>query len=215
MDDYFLTQVNNRPTRGDNILDLLLVDSPEKIYDLFVGVPFIYTDHLFMEFTIRALTRNTTKVSRSVYNYKKGNFTALRESLMLLTADVQSNEPVDINTVWYNWKSSLQSMIDLHIPKIQLKNKTSPPWITGEIIHLVRKKVSARTKAKSTQSPTHWKRFKELRSRIKKLISRKRKDFYTSLVNSLYSNPKRFWSIFSLKTKKHTVPEKVSIADGV
>ena len=106
-------------------------------------------------------------------------------------------------------------MIDLHIPKIQLKNKTSPPWITGEIIHLVRKKVSARTKAKSTQSPTHWKRFKEPRSRIKKLISRKRKDFYTSLVNSSYSNPKRFWSIFSLKTKKHTVPENVSIADGV
>ena len=120
-----------------------------------------------MEFTIRAPTRNTIKVSRLVYNYKKGNFTALRESLKLLKADVQLNKLVDINTVWYNWKSSLQSMIDLHIPKIQLKNKNSPPWITGEIIHLVRKKVSARIKAKSTQSPTHWKRFKELRSRIK------------------------------------------------
>ena len=215
MDDHFLTQVNNQPTRGNNILDLLLVDSPEKISDLFVGDPLIYTDHLFMEFIIRTTIRNIVKLPRLVYNFGKGNFTALRESVKSLTSDAQLNETADINIAWYNWKSSLQSMIDQHIPKIQLKNRRSPPWITGEIVHLVRKKASARTKAKSTQSSIHWERFKELRSRIKKLVSRKRKEYYTSLVDSLYSNPKRFWTIFSLKTKKHTVPEKVSIADGV
>ena len=217
VDDYFLTQVNIQPTRGNNILDLLFADSPEKIFNLLVGDPLIYTDHLFMEFTMRTTIRSTVKKPRSVYNYRKGNFSALRESVKSLISDVQlneTNEIVDINNVWYNWKSSLQSMIDQYIPKIQLKSKSSPPWISGEIMYLVRKKASARIKAKSTQLSIHWERFKELRSRIKKLISRKRKEYYTSLVESLYSNPKRFWTIFSQKTKKHTVPEKVSIADG-
>ncbi|CAB3987788.1 RNA-directed DNA polymerase from mobile element jockey, partial [Paramuricea clavata] len=214
VDDYFLTQVNNQPTRGNNILDLLFADSPEKISNLLVGDPLIYTDHLFMEFTMRTTIRSIVKKPRSVYNYRKGNFSTLREYVKSLTSDVQLNEIVDINNVWYNWKSSLQSMIDQYIPKIQLKSKSSPPWISGEIIHLVRKKASARIKAKSTQLSIHWERFKELRSRIKKLISRKRKEYYTSLVESLYSNPKRFWTTFSQKTKKHTVPEKVSIADG-
>ncbi|CAB3997618.1 Hypothetical predicted protein [Paramuricea clavata] len=126
---------------------------------------------------MRTTIRSIVKKPRSVYNYRKGNFSALRESVKSLTSDVQINEIVDINNVWYNWKSSLQSMIDQYIPKIQLKSKSSPPWISGEIIHL-------------------------------------RKEYYTSLVESLYSNPKRFWTIFSQKRKKHTVPEKVSIADG-
>ena len=166
MDDYFLTQVNNQYTRGNNILDLVFANFPDKISDLSVGEPLIYTDHLFIKFSIHLTTRNIVKPPRSVYNYRKGNFTALRESVKSLTSDVQPNEAHNINNAWYKWKSSLQTMIDQHIPKIQLKNKSSPPWITGEIIHLVRKKASARIKAKSTQSSIHWERFKELRRRI-------------------------------------------------
>ena len=54
-------------------------------------------------------------------------------------------------------------------------------------------------------------KFKELRSRVKHLISNSRARFFETLNEDLPNNNKRFWSLFNLKTKDSSVPEKVSM----
>ena len=214
VDHYFLTQVNINSTRGDNILIPLFTDKSERISNIVAGKPLICTDHSFLQFVFHTTVRSKVKSTRIVYNYRKGNLSALKESVQSLASDIRSIDSAEINNVWNTWKTTLLSKVDQFIPKSNLKSKNSPPWITGEIIHLVKKKASVRSRAKASQSSTQWAKFKDLRSRIKKLILQKRKEYYKSLEASLQFWPKWFWSILSFKTKKQSVPKKVCSSEG-
>ena len=149
------------------------------------GTALICTDHFFLQFIFHTTVRSIVKSTRIVYNNRKGNFSALKESVQSLASDIRSIDSAEINNVWNTWKTTLLSKVDQFIPKSNLKSKNSPPWITGEIIHLAKKKASVRSRAKASQSSTQWAKFKDLRSRIKKLILQKRKEYYKSLEASL------------------------------
>lgn len=69
-----------------------------------------------------------------------------------------------------------------------------------------------RRKLKSTPSDVLRVKFKELRARVKQIVSCYRAHFFQTLDADLYTNLKRFWSLFKLKTKDSTVPGNVSLA---
>ena len=48
----FLTQVVTKPTRGNNILDLVLFSDPEMVEDIDVKCPVVNSDHSVVEFKI-------------------------------------------------------------------------------------------------------------------------------------------------------------------
>ena len=54
-------------------------------------------------------------------------------------------------------------------------------------------------------------KFKELKTQVKKLISASRTEFFNSLDAELFPNPKRFWSVFKLKSKDSRLPGIMSI----
>ena len=51
-----------------------------------------------------------------------------------------------MNTAWSNWKNILLNAVRDNIPVKRIRNINSPPWITGEIIHAIKKKETARRK---------------------------------------------------------------------
>ena len=74
--------------------------------------------------------------------------------------------------------------------------------------------------SRSQFSVTHTKSFptdalrityKELCTKVKRLISESRAHFFDNITHDLQSNPKRLWSIFKQKNKCSTVPESVSL----
>ena len=70
---------------------------------------------------------------------------------------------------------------------------------------------TVRRKLKSSPSNVLQSKLKELRTRVKHLVSHYRAHFFETLDVNLHNNPKRFWSLFKLKTKDSTVPGNVSI----
>jgi hypothetical protein len=76
MDDYFLSQLNNKPTRRNNVLDLVNIHevlSPTEAD--------VFTDHNIILFDVLISPKSPVNMNRTVYDNQRGNFDALRSSL--------------------------------------------------------------------------------------------------------------------------------------
>ena len=82
--DHFLTQINNTPTRGSNILDLVVTSAPEhtKVTDvLSPDKAVVFTYHCVVLFEHNSFVNASSHPRKSVYNYANGDFEGLREAL--------------------------------------------------------------------------------------------------------------------------------------
>ena len=57
-------------------------------------------------------------------------------------------------------------------------------------------------------------KFKELRNNVKQLANESQAHFFETIDVDLCNNPKRFLSVFKLKSKSSSVPEIVSMRSG-
>ena len=88
--------------------------------------------------------------------------------------------------------------------------------MNSAMIHNTKKKNTLRRKLKkSPKSVNLREKFKHLRATIKKMLRESWTNYVNSICDDHGNNPKRFWSLFKLKSKSCNVPEKVSMrAEG-
>jgi hypothetical protein len=88
-----------------------------------------------------------------VYNYKKGDFNGLHEALNLLNlSDIVSSEN-DVDFAWMKWKDTFVTAVDTYIPKFTTKSKSSPPYVTSDLVHEIRKKGNSQKESKKVKFP--------------------------------------------------------------
>ena len=105
------------------------------------------------------------------------------------------------------------SAVSDFIPTKKIKGKNTPPWITSEIIHALRKKEAACSKLKKSPTDHQRQKYRELRTKAKILIRESREIYFSSLDSDLARQPKRFWSFFKFKNKTRTFHETMSSGD--
>ena len=214
LNDYFLSQLNNKPTRCNNVLDLVFTNVSNLVNMQEILSPVeaeIYTDHNILLFDVYVSPKAPMSTCRTVYDYQRGNFDALR--LSLENEDLSNLVTVDgdIDNDWLNWKNCFLTIVASHIPIKRVRNRKYVPWITGEILHNIKKKNSVRQRLKKSPTDYLHEKFKSLRATIKRMINESRSNYITSLCTNIQTNPKRFWSLFKLKCKTRSVPEKMSM----
>ena len=78
VEDNFLSQVTDTPTRGDAILDLLVTNTSELIGDIKIGGSLGCSDHALVEFAVlRDMGQAKSKVR--TLNFRKANFQLFKE----------------------------------------------------------------------------------------------------------------------------------------
>ncbi|CAB4002465.1 Hypothetical predicted protein [Paramuricea clavata] len=214
IDDFFLYQMVRDPTGGSNILDLVLTNNESRVSDVEVIEPAnmnIHTDHSGVVFNITRNFKTSYTSKRIVYNYKKGDFDGLRNALRLLNIKhiVFNDVGADINDDWHNWKTVFMNAVIDFIPVTHLQGKDVPPWFDSETLRLIRKKNSIRRRATKNFSSGLWTVFSTLRKQVKNIIERKRREYFFSICSTLKYNPKRFWSVFKIKSKASQLPLKL------
>lgn len=216
LNDNFLHQINNYPTRNNNILDLLITNTPELLSITDVLSPNqmgIYTDHNGLLFNVQMVLKAPPKFLRYVYDFPKGDLPGLKVSLAnacLLSCISDDNENLDND--WSFWKESFLSHVDQFVPKRKLKDRNSPPWINANIRHLLNQKDTIRRKLRSNSSPLLKQSYRDLRAQIKQLIQESRSAYFDKVGFEIHTNPKRFWSLIKTFTKSsnRTIPSSVS-----
>ena len=193
--DYYLTQVNSIPTRGNNILDLIITSFPDKVKvreTLSPEISGIVTDHDVISFEIDINPARPPKTTRVIYDYKNANFKGLRAALASSNLCDLVSEMDGINDTWIVRKNSFLRTVTDYVPMKKVKTRRNVPWLTSEIRHLLKIKETVRRKLARSPSDYLQAKFKYLRAQAKQALKVSRKQYYDCLGKTMYSNPKRF-----------------------
>ena len=107
--DYSLSQTNHQPTRGENILDLIITSVLEQVRVSNILLPKevgIVTDHNCIVFHVKANVKTPTKLNRHVYHYKKRDFQGLRSTLQNIDFSNIVERSTNVNMAWQQWKET-------------------------------------------------------------------------------------------------------------
>ena len=132
MNDHYLTQLIKENTRlniktGEtSLLDLVISSHPSLI-----GKPTIapkISDHCLIDFIVSTTLANQTKPAYRMYQYKKGNYDAIRKDVTTFSTNFLQMSPGN-NTVDKNWtliRDMLLKSTDKHIPSKICKPNHKP-----------------------------------------------------------------------------------------
>ena len=199
----------------NNILDLVLTTTPENIVNLSCISPAtmdISSDHHLLFFDILHNLKSTGYDKRTVFDFHLADWDTLHETLnhLDLSPDTTSD---DINADWLQWKGLFLGAAAKHIPQKSFKRRSTPPWLDGEVKHLLNRKNWFRRNAKRRLCSKLWEKYRELRRVTKYVITNKRKQFFESMPALLKSSSKKFWSVFKSVRKTSSVPNKMTWSD--
>ena len=193
------------PTRESNILNLIITNQPElvKLTEIYSPTDFgMSSDHNIIEFHFSC-------GCNAIHPNKRKRLTDM--DLVSLLTNNGTDCSIDID--WSIWKFAVMSAINEFIPAKCVDSRRTPPWITRNILHQIRKKVTARKRFLSRGTDYLKDKFNQLRAEVKRSIQESRKSFYSSLGSTLRINPKRFWSVLKINSSSGSIPNSISRTD--
>uniref|UniRef100_A0A0P4VVU6 Reverse transcriptase domain-containing protein n=1 Tax=Scylla olivacea TaxID=85551 RepID=A0A0P4VVU6_SCYOL len=189
------------PTRGNNILDIVLTTGEESVKDLKIGPELSSSDHRSLLFTINFDKAKVSESKEKVPDYRRANFERLRMQLASIDWNDLLETP-DINNAWEVFAKKLNETAFLCVPqrnRRKVKN-TKPKWWNNEIRCCLLAKKNAYHKYILTQNNDDKLEHDRLRRKTKKLIKCSKKSVEAQIANSCKTNPKEFYSY--VKTKR-------------
>ena len=109
LNDHYLSQLNNTPTRGNDLLDLLVTNMPDHVTLTQILSPeetSVFTDHHTITFDFSAFLKQPRKSTRTVYDYARGNLDALCAALQEIYFPSTISETSDNIVDWKRWKET-------------------------------------------------------------------------------------------------------------
>ena len=192
LDDYFMFQLYLVPTR-------------ETLTEIYSPTDFgMSSDHNIIEFHFSC-------GCNAIHPNKHLRKRLTDIDLVSLLTNNGTDGSIDID--WSTWKIAVMSAINEFIPAKCVDSRRTPPWITRNILHQIRKKVTARKRFLSRGTDYLKDKFNQLTEDVKRLIQESRKSFYSSLGSTLRINPKRFWSVFKINSSSRSIPNSMSRTD--
>ena len=192
-----------QPTRGDNVLDLVLTNLAVSRCEVDEGM--FDSDHRHTAVTCLVPRLPSPRVTRSTaLNYRRADFPALKQSLRLLPWHVLDDMEVDAAVdLFYQWT---EAAVADHIPRVTLKSKY-PPWFDGAVKRALREKEIAHRRKKLSPTSENIADFALKRSAFKSTVLAKYRGYILHIIDDFRDNSKRFWSLLkSAKSSGRTVP---------
>ena len=193
--EYGLTKRINCPTRygatKDSCIDQIITNSN---HILEAGVADInISDHQLIYYVKKKGKDQTTKTSFKGRSYRNYDLEIFKNLLDDQNWDrFQQNE--DPNILWDIMSGNIENAIDDLCPLKTFKiKKYKEPWITQELLELIKQKDVRLKKAKRTKSVDDWNVAKRLRNDCLARIRRAKADFVKSELGENMKDSKKFW----------------------
>jgi hypothetical protein len=205
INDSGLEQLITKPTRKNNILDLIITSDNNLISAIQFGE--LFSDHCTIECNITCgIKYEKIDQIRDTPNYFRANFNIIRENFrkLGLLDKIKHKTCSNAWTIFYNEIKNLERK---HVPRSSFKGTEYPFWWTREIAKVLNLKNSLHNKYKNkNNSIQFYKLYSEQRTKLKKLISESKLNYELKIANNAADSPKEF---FKYVTKRKSVPEKI------
>ena len=163
---YNLHQMQDLPTRENNILNLVFTTNP-TLFKSTGNAPGL-SDHdiVITNFCVRPF--RTRQAPRKCHLFGKVNWEALRQAAAETSKKVTelSRAGKDVHDLWKTFKSQLSDAIDKHIPSALRSGKHQLTWMNGKLRRLTKKKRRLYRQARKTGSWANYRYTQKERKRL-------------------------------------------------
>lgn len=196
--DFNLSQIVNQPTRGSNILDLILTTVPETVGTVLNIDGF--SDHSLLQVTLNIPLPFSGTDHKNIRDYSKANYSQFNAELEIFYNDtfLPLFDRRSVNDNWVLYRDKLCTLTNQYVPLVKVKNDKTNPWFTKSLRQLRNKKKRLYRTAKRHDTPSAWQTYKNfMKSYCAAVQSAKLKYYSVDLPSLLKSNSKKFWSLVS------------------
>jgi hypothetical protein len=198
----FITRRSHIDESKGSIIDRVYVNTPEIIQSVKPLPGLGKSDHDIVTFDI-SLNRHQNSQSRPVLMYHRLNIDDFLQTLNDTPWDLCFSDPPDVDYA-HNFKDLFLAVVNDVVPRSMPKKRRRAPWISNDIIRLIRKKRRLYKAAKSTNSAAKWFKYKTFRNTVKYQVKISYAKYVKTLADDVGQNPKRFWSF--VKSRKISPP---------
>ena len=200
MASFSLSQVVDSPTHFSSsgqpsTIDLVFVSNLHYLSNCSVIPQLANSDHLGLLVAMQHHHHPATSACRRrIWLYKHANFERAND----LLCDIDPNDiliPSDIQLSWSHFKAAFLSVMEQCIPQTVLPDRKNLPWLSKEIIQLIRKRNRYFRQAHSSGNSDDHLKFKQLRNKVVAKLRHAKHEFFSKLQPS---NPKVFWKVVKL-----------------
>ena len=200
-----LYQYVDSPTRGENILDLVMATSENTVHNVLVGNEFSNSDHRIVTFNIEFSGKDINSSSEKVPDFKRADFPKLK--LMMGRCDwEQVFHATNVHDAWTLFSEQLNNAVKVCVPmrnRRPIKN-FKPKWWNNSIKRCLSDKKFAHQKYKASNNEEDRIIYHNLRRDAKRLIKQSKKNLEAHIASISKSNPKEFFSF--IRKKKVLTP---------
>ena len=201
--DFNLTQVVEISTRGDNILDLFLTNSPELVKRVQTAPPSGNNDNDILFVEVGLVPPRKRPVPRKILKLNSANWEEMKSDATKLSDDINNLQPdTDANTIWLKFRDGITSSIERNVPSKMLRSRDKHPWITRDLQRLIRSRDRAFTMRK--RSIAKNKHYKVVKSAVQLALRKAFNSYIENMISEAPSDamdpdsrppkPKRFFS---------------------
>ena len=201
MNEHGLEQVQMKPTRLSNILDLYLKNHPSlvKSCDTIPGI----SDHHMVIVDTELKPKYNKPKRRKVYKYKKADWDSIKTSVKSLGDEIMNHSEDTVETKWTDLKEGLTKIMNENIPSRLTSKRHNLPWMNDHLRKEVRKKHKLMQKAKVLDTAEAWDIYREQKRTVQKNIRRAHWKYVNETMEKSLEegNNKTFWKY--IKAKRH------------
>ena len=199
---YNLLNLVNEPTNFTSTpgtcIDLIFTNNDSIVDKVSVTTP-ICSTHSPVSFDITYNTFKQYAYKRTIRNYNYANYADISNDINITDWDSTVFNSENINEVYDNFLQTYNNIIDKHIPKkvITIRPRDKP-FMNNNIRLKMRQRNRIHKKAKHTDCPDHWQRFKELRNEVISLVRKAKEQYKQKLTSQILDKdipPGKWWRI--------------------
>ena len=171
------------------------------------------SDHeaVFVETSLRPIKKPTCP--RRIFKFQKADYDGFKQELKDLTPSfLEKANSLDINTLWFEFKSTIHRLMEKYIPTKTLRGKKKrKPWITKTIRALHRKRNKLYKKQKATKKRKDGDHYRSMKAKVQRAERQAYWQYVENLIEVGDENceqrpgkQKRFWSYIKALRKDNS-----------
>ena len=188
-------------SKSNSVIDLIFTNS-DYIEDAGC-IDLNISDHLATFVTRKKHFEKSARVDFEGRSYKNYSTEVYQGDLLRedWTGFYNNDNP---NSAWEIFYGKMVTTLDTYCPIRKFKVKeTRYPWVTGEVLELIKDKDRALSRAKRTNKPDDWENAKRQRNDVGLMLQNMRRDYIEQEQRLNRDNPQKFW-----RNLKSVVPGK-------
>ena len=199
----YLTQWVDKPTRGNNVLDLVFSSEDNMISNVCVGEKLGKSDHYMVRFEIEASFSRSERLFAKP-NFKRANFRRMRSEV----EEIAVSEEIEVEGKWQSFKTKYIKAQSNCIPqmKINTSRTDQPKWFNRDIGKAIRDRQKAYKLSKEQPNEATTKVHIQKCREVSKLIRKTKLEYEDRIAAVVKENPKAFFAhVNSRKPVKSTL----------